>query len=145
MAVTQLVTAEQFWDMPDIPGKQLELVRGEVIEMPTSGVMHNLIVGLVYRLIYAFASERDLGLVFGDNTGYRLSQAPDTMRIPDVSLVRWEHIPEGGVPERFWSIPPDLAIEVISPSDRASDIHDKALQYLGSGTQLVWVLGPRSR
>jgi Uma2 family endonuclease len=67
------------------------------------------------------------------------------MRIPDVSLVLWEHIPEGGVPERFWSIPPDLAIEVVSPSDRASDVHDKALQYLASGTQRVWVLSPSSR
>jgi Uma2 family endonuclease len=145
MAVTQLITAEQFVDLPDVPGKQLELVQGEVIEMPPPSLMHNLIAGLVYRLLAAFASEHDRGLVFGDNAGYLLSQAPDTMRIPDVSLVLWEHVPESGMPERFWSIPPDLAVEIVSPSDRASDVHDKVYQYLASGTQLVWVLWPTTR
>jgi Uma2 family endonuclease len=145
MTVKQLVTAEQFWEMPDIPGRQLELVEGEIVEMPTPGVIHNLIVSLLHHLLYTFAAERDLGLVFGDNTSYLLSQAPDTMRIPDVSLVLWEHVPEDGVPERFWSIPPDLAIEVVSPSDRASDVHDKVYEYLASGTQLVWVLWPTTR
>jgi Uma2 family endonuclease len=145
MAVTQLITAEQFIDLPDIPGKQLELVQGEVIEMPPPSLMHNLIAGLIYQLLATFASEQDIGLVFGDNTGYLLSQAPDTMRIPDISLVLWEHVPESGMPERFWSTPPDLAVEVVSPHDRASDVHDKVHQYLASGTLLVWVLWPTTQ
>ncbi len=145
MAVMQLVTAEQFVDLPDIPGKRLELVQGEVIEMPPPGLVHNLITGLVYRLLEAFASERNLGLVFLDNAGYLLSRGPDTMRVPDVSVVLWEHVPETGMPERFWSIPPDLAVEIVSPSDRASDVHDKVYQYLASGTQLVWVLWPTTQ
>jgi len=85
MAITQLITAEQFADLPDIPGKQLELVHGEVIEMPPPGLMHNLIAGLIYQMLATFASEQDIALVFGDNAVYLLSQAPDTMRIPDVS------------------------------------------------------------
>ena len=145
MAVTQLITAEKFIDLPDIPGKRLELVQGEVIEMPPPSLIHNLIAGRIYQLLAVFAFERNLGLVFGDDAGYLLSQGPDTMRVPDVSVVLWEHVPESGMPERFWSIPPDLAVEIVSQSDRASDVHDKVYQYLASGTQRVWVLWPTTR
>ena len=146
MAVIQRrMTAEELWEMPDIPGVQLELVRGEIIEVPTPGVIHNLVVGLMYRLIEAFASEHRLGLVFGDNMGYVLHRGPDTFRIPDVSFVAWEHVPETGIPEGSWLIPPDLAVEVVSPSDHADDVYDKAREYVESGVRLVWILWPKRR
>ncbi|MGI8688759.1 MAG: Uma2 family endonuclease [Thermomicrobiales bacterium] len=146
MAVTQrLMTAEELWDMPDIPGKQLELVRGELIEVPTPGAIHNVIVALLYRLIYASVSEQRLGIVFGDNMGYVLSRGPDTVRIPDVSFVAWDRVPGAGIPEGSWQIPPDLAVEVVSPSDQAEDVYDKAREYVESGVRAVWVLWPKRR
>lgn len=146
MAVTQrLMTAEELWDMPDIPGKQLELVRGELVEIPTPGAIHNVIVGLMSRLISAFASDHRLGVAFGDNMGYMLSRGPDTVRIPDVSFVAWEGVPETGIPEGNWLIPPDLAVEVVSPSDHADDVYDKAREHVESGVRIVWVLWPKRR
>lgn len=146
MAVSQrLMTAEELWDMPDIPGKQLELVRGELAEMPTPGAIHNLIVGLMYRLISAFASDHRLGVAFGDNMRYALSRGPDTVRIPDVSFVAWERVPESGIPEGSWLIPPDLAVEVVSPTDNANDVYDKAREYVESGVRIVWVFWPKRR
>jgi len=146
MAVKQqLMTAEQFWEMPEVPGKQLELVRGEFVAVPSPGAMHNLIAGLLYNLLYAFASEQRLGLVFGDNMGYLLSRGPDTVRIPDVSFIAWDRVPEAGIPEGSWQIPPDLAIEVVSPSDQAEDVYDKAREYVESGVREVWVLWPKRR
>jgi Uma2 family endonuclease len=143
MAVTQLVTAEQFWDMPDIPGKQRELVRGEVIEMPTPGAIHNVIANLLQYLLRVFATERRLGLVFGDNMGYLLNRGPDTVRVPDVSFIAWEHVPDSGIPEGAWLMPPDLAVEVVSPTDQPADVQNKARDYIESGVRLVWVVWPK--
>jgi len=146
MAVTQqLMTAEELWDMPDIPGKQLELVRGELIEVPTPGAIHNVIADVIRHLLRVFVTERRLGIVFGDNTGYVLHRGPDTMRIPDVSFVAWERVPETGISEGTWLIPPDLAVEVVSPNDHANDVYDKAREYVESGVRLVWVLWPKRR
>ncbi len=145
MTVKQLVTAEGLWALPEIPGKRFELVRGELIEVPGAGGLHSLIAGLLYRLLAAFANERDLGLAFGDGTGYIIARAPDIVRIPDASFVSWGRIPEGGIPEGYIPLAPDLAIEVVSPGDRADDVHDKVREYLEAGTRLVWILWPRHR
>lgn len=145
MITKQAVTAEQFFELPDVPGKQLELVRGELVEMPSPGALHNLIANLLNHLLYAFASERRLGLVFGDNMGYVLSRGPDTVRIPDVSFIAWGRVPEAGIPEGAWQIPPDLAVEIVSPSDQVVDVNDKAREYVESGVQMVWVLWPKRR
>ncbi len=140
MEVKQLVTAEELWALPERPGVRYELVEGELIEVPGAGLLHNLIVGLFYRLLDDFARGRDLGLVFTDGTAYVLRRNPDVVRIPDVSFVSWGRLPATGVPEGFGPFAPDLAVEVVSPNDRAEDVHDKAREYLAAGTRLVWVL-----
>ena len=145
MSVKQLLTAEQLWALPEAPGKRHELVKGELVEVPGAGALHGLIAGLIYRLLAAFVDERGSGYAFGDGVGYILGRHPDLVRIPDASYVAREHVPEGDIPEGFWSIAPDLAVEVVSPHDRAEDVHGKVGEYLAAGTRLVWVLWPRSR
>ena len=145
MSVKQLLTAEQLWELPEAPGKRHELVKGELVEVPGAGALHGLIVGLIYRLLAAFVGEHGLGYAFGDGVGYILGREPDLVRIPDASYVARERFPEGGIPEGFWPIAPDLAVEVVSPHDRAEDVHDKVREYLAAGARLVWVLWPRSR
>ncbi len=145
MITKQMVTADQFYAMPEIPGKQLELVRGELIEVPTPGAIHNVIADVIRHLLRVFVTERRLGIVFGDNMGYVLHRRPDTVRIPDVSFVASENVPETGIPEGSWLIPPDLAIEVVFPHDHANDVYDKAREYVESGVRIVWVLWPKRR
>ncbi len=141
----RLMTAEELWELPERPGVRYELVRGVPVEVPGAGALHNLIAALVYRLIYEFARTRNLGLVFTDGVAYILGHNPDTVRIPDASFVSRERIPESGIPEGFWPGAPDLAVEIVSPNDRAEDVHDKVRDYLAAGTRLVWVLWPKSR
>ncbi len=145
MATTQLVTAEQFVAMPDVPGMQLELVRGEVVAVPGANKIHSMIAGVVYQLLWAFVATRRLGIVSTDNTGYIIERGPDSVRIPDVSFIAWERISEEEFTETYWSLSPDLAVEVVSPNERAHERDDKIDQYLKAGTRLVWVLWPRQR
>jgi Uma2 family endonuclease len=73
-----------------------------------------------------------------------LARNPDTVRAPEVAFVARKRIPAEGVPEGFWLFAPDLAVEVISPSDRFDDVLAKVQDYLHAGTRLVWVLHPRT-
>ena len=141
----QRMTASDLLDMPDVPGKRFELVDGALVEMPGAGALHGLICGLIYQALVAFVQPRSLGYVFGDGVGYTMKRNPDHIRIPDASFVSLEHVKGSGVPEGFWPFAPDLAIEVVSPHDRAEDVRQKVFDYLDAGTQLVWVFWPSSR
>lgn len=143
MAIKQVTTAEELWELPDKGGLRYELVEGEVIEVPGAGALHGLIVLLVSKLLDGYVSAEDLGLVLPDGSAYILDRHPDLLRIPDVSFISWERVPEDGIPEGFWTTAPDLAVEVVSPNDRAEDIHEKVHEYLAAGCRMVWVLWPR--
>ena len=67
------------------------------------------------------------------------------MRKPDVSFVRKERLPEGLTSEGYLYIPPDLAVEVVSPNDLAYQVDHKVDEYLNAGVPLVWVINPESR
>jgi Uma2 family endonuclease len=144
MITKQAVTAEQFCEMPEVPGKRFELVRGELLEIPRAGVSHTVIAALIYRLIFAYAEGRKLGMAFPDGPGYVLRHHPDIVRIPDASFVASGRMPAGDLPTGLWDVAPDLAVEVVSPHDMADDVHDKVREYLATGTRLVWVIWPKT-
>ncbi len=144
MSVKQLLTAEELWAMPEAPGKRYELVRGELVEVPPAGALHGLIAGLIYRLLAAF-DEQGLGYAFPDGVGYIIRRDPDVVRIPDASFVSRGRIPAGGVPKGFWPFAPDLAVEIVSPGDTATELRAKVREYLDAGTRLVWVAWPDER
>jgi Uma2 family endonuclease len=144
MAVTQLMTAEQFQEMPDDPGKRYELVNGEVVEVPFANHNHGRIVMALMRMLDTFVLDHDLGEVLGDGNGFIITRAPDSVRGPDISFIAQERVPEDAFPGVI-PFAPDLAVEIVSPSDRASEVHDKVYQYVGNGVRLVWVLWPTTR
>ncbi|MDQ3524361.1 MAG: Uma2 family endonuclease [Chloroflexota bacterium] len=145
MSVKQLVTAEELWEMPEVPGKRFELVDGEVIEVSPAGDLHMAIVEIVYKRLDRFVEQHNLGLVRFDGLGYVIRRAPDQVRVPDVSFVTWEQVPDGEPTEFFWEGAPSLAVEVVSQDDLAIDLKDRVDDYLEAGTQQVWVLWPRTR
>ena len=145
MSVKTLMTAEDLWAMPEVPGKRFELVRGELVEVPGAGGVHGMIVGLIYRLLWAVAHERRLGHVAPDGVSYVVSHDPDVVRVPDVSFVRRERIPADGIPVGYWPFAPDLAIEVVSPNDRAETLRIKVREYLDGGARVVWIAWPDTR
>jgi len=80
----------------------------------------------------------------GTGQGDRGRDRPDTVRAPDVGFVRAERIP-ATLTTGFFQGPPDLAVEVISPNDRAGDLLAKVQDWLGAGCRVVWVVDPGTR
>ncbi len=136
MAVTHLITAEQFTEMSDDSGKRFELVNGEVVEVPFAAHLQARIVMTLVYLLTTFVRARELGEVYGDGLGYLITRMPDTVRAPDVSFLSAERIPEEGFPV-FVPSAPEFAIEGVSPNDQADEVHNKVYQYLAAGTRLV--------
>lgn len=142
-APTKLVTADELLRMPD-DGYQYELVEGRLIRMPPPGFQHGVIALRIASALLRFVEDGELGVVMGEG-GYKLASNPDTVRGPDASFVRRDRIETEGVPRGYWVGPPDLAVEVLSPDDRPSELRGKIQQYLRLGVRMVWVIDPDDR
>jgi Uma2 family endonuclease len=139
----QAMTAQDLWQLPET-GLRRELVRGEVIETMPPGGKHGAIAVILAMLLRLWTKQTAGGYV-GVEAGYILTHDPDTVRGPDVSFVAATRIPPTGVPEGFWDLAPDLAVEVVSPSETAEEIREKIRDFLRAGTPLVWTIYPRTR
>ena len=135
-----LITADQLLGI-SFPDERVELSNGEVIRMPAAGWEHCFVAANVVRILGEFVKPRDLGAVATAEAGFKLSEY--TLRVPDVSFVSKERRAATGSPVGFWPGGPDLAVEVVSPSDSASDLYKKIQQYFEAGTRMVWVLYPQ--
>lgn len=145
MSVKHHLTAEDLLDMPEVPGKRFELVDGELVEVSPSNDLHHAIVEVVYDVLRDHVRQHNLGLVRFDGLAYVIKRGPDQVRVPDISFVAWDRVPESRPVERFWEGAPTLAVEVVSPTDRANDIQERVQDYLEAGTRQVWVLWPSRR
>jgi Uma2 family endonuclease len=140
--VQQITTAEQLFQAPDLG--RCELVRGELIMMSPAGSRHGVITLRVGRLLLDFVESRGLGAAFGAETGFLITSNPDTVRAPDVAFVRADRV-GAEMPQGFFPGPPDLAVEVLSPGDRASEVTAKVENWLDAGCRAVWVVDPKTR
>jgi Uma2 family endonuclease len=140
------MTADELSALSD-DGNRYELVRGDLIRVSPSAVWPGIVAGRVFGLLWSFLQGRThLGVCGISETGFRLTRNPDTVRAPDVWFVLAERVPSDGIPdEGFWPGAPDLAVEVLSPSDRFVDVMRKVQEYLTAGARLVWVSDPKGR
>ena len=144
-AIPRLMTADEFAVMPDCDDARLELVNGEVIELPPSPMpSHGNTQSNAGRLLGNFARPRSDGVELTE-TGFLISRNPDTVRMPDVAFVSVERLREGGLPSGYFPFAPDIAVEVVSRSDTPSAARERALMWLDAGSALVWMLFPNSR
>lgn len=132
-----ITTAEQLAQAGDLGA--CELLRGELIMMSPSGTPHSELALTIGSLVRGFVRPRKLGIVTGADGGYLIERDPDTMRAPDVGFVCAERLPPEGV-AGFFPGAPDLAVEVNSPNDRASDVLAKVQAWLATGCRMVWVV-----
>jgi Uma2 family endonuclease len=139
------MTAEELAALPDDGGHHVELVRGELVSMAPSAALPGVVSANVLLTLGPFVRQHQLGVVGTADSGFLLSTNPDTVRAPDVWFVRSERVPASGIPQTFWPGAPDLAVEVLSPTDRFGDVLRKAQDYLDAGTLLVWVIDPAGR
>ncbi|MGD9892184.1 MAG: Uma2 family endonuclease [Dehalococcoidia bacterium] len=139
-----LMTADELLHMPD-DGWKYELDRGELIRMSPSGSRSSRVSRRVGSKLDNYLDQNYVGTCGDADWGFRLASNPDLVRVPDIGFVRAERIPADGLPAGFWPGAPDLAIEVVSPTDRFANVLVKVREYLDAGTLLVWVIDPETR
>ena len=141
---TKLTTAEELLRISD-DGLRRELIHGEVTTMAPAGHQHGRIAQRIAALLWQHVAAHQLGEVYAAETGFKLASNPDHVRAPDAAFVRRERVVAVGDVEGFWPGAPDLAVEVISPSDSFADVEEKVFDWLDAGARAVVVVNPKKR
>jgi Uma2 family endonuclease len=142
--LTKPLTADELLAMPD-DGHPYELVKGELIRMAPTGHKHGIVTMHLAGPLYRYVKDNNMGAVYGAESGFLISQDPDTVRAPDVAFVRRERIDSAGEVKSYWVGAPDLAAEVVSPGDTVSEVESKVAEWLEAGARIVWVVSPKLR
>ncbi|HUG13563.1 MAG TPA: Uma2 family endonuclease [Thermomicrobiales bacterium] len=142
MATTKLMTIDDLWETEE-PGRY-DLIRGELHATAPAGKEHGDTEMNLLLALGTHVREHRLGRVYPGDTGFVLSREANTLLSPDVAFVRRDRLPREYHPA-FFPFSPDFAVEVLSPSDRSSEVTEKVMEYLAAGTSLVWVVDPRLR
>lgn len=130
-------------DIHDHEDRLCELIDGVLLEK-AMGIHESFLAIAFARMLGDFADEHELGFILGADGIARL--APGLVRIPDVSFVSWNRVGERRVPDGpMLDLAPDLAVEILSPSNTAKEMKDKLDDYFRTGVELVWYVEPRSR
>jgi Uma2 family endonuclease len=140
---TKLYTGEDLLRMPT--DEPWEIWEGELRKVPGSGLEASEIAGDIFTLIRPFVRANKLGVLATADGTFYLAHSPDTIVVPDVAFIRWDRLPGGVRPQSYSPAPPDLAIEVVSPSDRPSDVAKKMNLHRSAGVPLVWWVYPDRR
>lgn len=125
---------------------RFELIEGELTVMEPGGAEHGAVAVRIGAKLFTYVEEHRLGAVFGAETGFVLAAGEKpTIRAPDAAFVSRANFERLGPTEKYWPEPPDLVVEVVSPGDSFSAVHEKALAWLEAGSALVVVADPRTR
>ena len=143
MVTTRQITVEEFESMP-LEGNW-ELIDGELVEMSPSSERSSSTGVMIAHLILDHVLVNQLGRVYGAKGGLMLFPDRRTVRAPGVSFVSAERAPQGDARDHFPRLAPDLAVEILSPSDRMADALAKIAMYLEAGVRLVWLVDPREQ
>jgi Uma2 family endonuclease len=124
-----------------------EIIDGQRVELPPASAFASRIASLIVRRVGNFAEENDLGVAVTE-TLFRLALPVARNRRPDVAFVSFERWPKGrdmDDRDNVWNVVPDLAVEVVSPTDLAEEIIEKMDEYFRSSVRQVWIVYPRQR
>jgi len=133
--------AEDLYDLPD-DANHYELRRGCLVSEPPSGGRHGRLSARLVIELGAYARRTGAGIVLTAEAGFILERDPDTVLAPDVAFMTMARYGALEDESKFIPGPPDLAVEVRSPSERIKDINEKVASYLEAATQVVWVCDP---
>jgi Uma2 family endonuclease len=125
--------------------KSCELARGILVSPVPGPYRSGVIAGAVAVRIARFVDAYLLGESGIRHSGFHLASDPDTVRCPDVWFLRADRLPSPEALDHYYQGAPDLAVGVLSPSDRFREVADKVRDYLLAGTRLVWVLDPATQ
>ena len=131
------MTLEEFLES-DLEG--YEYSKGELIPVPPTSLEHGHISADLFWFLNLHVRKNELGRVYMSDTGF---QVGEHVLMPDIAFLTSARIPDDL--SKASPIPPDLAVEVVSPTDVLHRVVEKAFAYIDAGTQLVWVLEPKSK
>jgi Uma2 family endonuclease len=142
MATKTLMTVEQFSQMQTADTEDYELVEGELVPLSSATPLHAEIRRLVETSIASYFHKNRVGLVFGE-VDCRISD--DTVRRPDVSIFLGERVRQIDLTAIPVPFAPDIAVEILSPSESAMHLRRKVLDYLRAGSSEVWLVDSFNR
>jgi Uma2 family endonuclease len=138
-----LLTAEQLLHT-HVPNKRTELLRGRLIVHEPPGGRHGNVIARLASRLERHTESTGAGTLFVGDTGFLLARDPDTVRGPDIALVRQDRL-SGPIPNGYLELAPDLVVEVLSHNDRPGAALAKVGDWLDAGTRLIWVIDPERR
>lgn len=136
LSAKTLMTVEQFEQMGET-GKHYELVDGQLIEIPSASLLHNYIRDGIVSLLNSDKEQSARGVAIARHD---FQTTPTNVREPDAAVVLWSRLKQSDFKRNVCPFAPDLAIEIVSPSETALDLRRKIQEYLDAGTETVWVL-----
>ncbi len=139
-----LLTADEFFRLYSHKDGKYELVDGEVVEMAPVNEEHGEVAGNINGAFYVYSRQSKSGRASVE-TGYQLWTDPDTVRGPDVSFSLARRPGGRARSTGFVTGAPDIAVEVVSPSNTAAEIERKVAEYLAAGSQRIWVVYTSTR
>jgi Uma2 family endonuclease len=143
-AAKKLMTIDEYWDFVNLPenmDRLFELRRGEVIEMSRPKKPHGIVCSRICTQLQLYADRIGRGYVLSNDTGVVLQESPGTVVGPDVAYcIDANNYDE--VEPKWAETPPVLAVEVLSPTDKVSEVNEKIAEYLRAGVKVVWLADP---
>ncbi len=142
--LTKLLTADDLLRL-DSQGVRGELIRGVLHETMSTGLEHGEIAVNLSAELRNFVKPRSLGRLVTSDVGVWLERDPDTVREPDIAYFSVETLSPSVRFTGYAEVPPDLVVEIVSPSGSHGEVYDKARMWLSYGVRLVWVVQPDTR
>ena len=142
------VDAKKVWteaELQALPdrGYKYELVDGELVMSPKNNFQHESLCGRLYLEMARFNRQHRLGAVLGSNLGCWMKNR--NCRAPDISFISKARLQQHGFKpstRKFFPEAPDLAVEIVSPSNTRREIEDRLKDFFTSGTQIAWIIHP---
>ncbi|RMF81271.1 MAG: Uma2 family endonuclease, partial [Chloroflexi bacterium] len=140
--VTRLgVTAEEFdtfVNLPENADKLFELIGGRIVEVMPTNIRSSQIAGMIITFINMYLLNNPIGYTTTTDGGYMVA---GERYIPDVAYISKAKMPKLPVGGGYYHLPPDLAVEVLSPGNTSDEVRRKVAGYLAAGV-LTWVFDP---
>jgi Uma2 family endonuclease len=125
-------------------GHRYEIVNRELIDMGNSGAKHSYVCSVLMIFLGGYVHIQKIGAMFDSSTAFKMKSG--NKRSPDISFMAKERL-QGleELPDGFLEGAPDLAVEILSPSNTVEEIHNKLVEYFENGSRLVWVINPKEK
>ena len=124
--------------------ERVELTDGEIVEKTPSSDGSSSIGASIIAMLWNHVWPNKLGRVYSADGRFVLFPDRETVRVPDVAFVRAERMPQGEARQHFPRLAPDLVVEVLSPTDRASEVLAKVAMYQEAGVPIIWLVDPEA-